>query len=531
MTAPHERTPQAPPPDADPVVYDADEISLRPYVEALWRYRRVIQASLAGVAVIFVLGTLVAWLLMPTERVASIQFRLLFEGAANNRYPNGAPFSPAEIVGAPVVTQVFTDNDLQRYGKYEDFKEALFVQQSNPELDLLALEYQSRLADTKLGPVDRARIEDEFKKKREALDDPSFSLTLRRSERFSALPKELAQKILTDTLEEFAKQAELRRGALTYQIPLLSSSILSRESLEKDDYLVAADQLRSKAVRVIRSIERMEKLPGALTVRTAKGAVSLSEVRASLEDSIRFDLEPLLGIIRSEGVTRNARLLSLYATNMVFQLKLDKQEAESRANALKTALREYVAQTNGAVVTQDATGGPQGRQGTVESPGLIAQLSDSFLTRLQDMAAVNQKDEMDYRRKLNDQVIEASRTVATYEKELRYYEDLSKSLEGVSSRSAGSPELVALIRTRSERAFSTVEKAINQLSELYKELSRQNLAPESRLFAITGPFVQHTRTSLSLQSVVVLFALVILLTLLVVPAGCLLHNAARSRTR
>ena len=79
----------------------------------------------------------------------------------------------SEIVASPVLTEVFRINDLQRFGKYEDFKDSMFVQQSNPDLDLLAFEYQALLADTKLSPVDRARIQDEFKKKRAAMMDPS----------------------------------------------------------------------------------------------------------------------------------------------------------------------------------------------------------------------------------------------------------------------------------------------------------------------------------------------------------------------
>jgi len=525
-------TPQ--PPGDVPVapIYEDDDISLWPYLETIWRYRAVILAS-AGVAVIaFVVGMIALWAKSPTERLSSIQFRLLFEGAVVGKYPNDSPFSPAEIVGAPVVTAVFKSNDLQRYGTYEDFKEALFVQQSNPELDLLALEYQTKLADTKLDSVDRARFEDEFKKKREALADPSFSLSLRRSERFENLPRDLAQKVLTDTLAVWARNAALRKGALTYQVPMLSASILSRESLETDDYLVAADQLRAKAVRVIRTIEKLERLPGALNIRTSEDKVSLSEIRSSLEDTIRFDLEPLLGIIRSEGVTKNSRLLSLYATNMVFQLRLDKQETEARARAIQTSLRDYVSQITPQDSSEVRTGAEAvtARPSALGSTPLIPQLSDSFLARLQQMAAVSQKDEMEYRRRLTDQVIEETRQVATFDKELQYYQDLAKALEGVGARSAGSAELVSLIKARGQKAFGAIEKAMIQLSDLHRELSAQNLDPAARLFVITGPFSQHTIQSLSTRSVVLSFMLVMSLTLVTVPIGCLVYDIRRRKT-
>ncbi len=506
-----------------------DEISLQPYFETLWRYRRVIAAAPLVVAAIFVIVVLGVWLWLPAERLASLQFRLLFEGAAQNRYPNDTAFSPTEIVAAPVVAAVFKANDLQRFGKYEDFKDALFVQQSNPELDLLAYEYQAKLADPKLTPVDRARIEGEFKNKREALLDPSFALSLRRSERFAALPREVAQKVLTDTLATWAQQAQTIKGVLKYPVPILSSRILSPSTLD-NDYLVAADLLRAKAVRVIGTIDQLEELPGALTLRTAAGT-SLPEIRAALEDSIRFDLEPLLGIIRSEGITKNARLLSLYASNMVFQLQLDKEETEGRARALQNSLREYVSQTapRASGASESGATGVGTRQDRADAPALMPQLSESFLDRLEAMSVLTQKGEMEYRRKLTDQVIEETRRVATFDKELQYYEGLNRAIQGVGSRPAGSPELVALITRRSQNALEVITKATNALSDFYNELSAHNLSPEARLYAITGPFTEQTVQSLSRGRVVLAFALAMMLTLVLVPAGCLIHDATRRK--
>jgi hypothetical protein len=37
----------------------------------------------------------------------------------------------------PVAMEVFKANDLQKYGTYEAFKNALFIQQSSPALELL----------------------------------------------------------------------------------------------------------------------------------------------------------------------------------------------------------------------------------------------------------------------------------------------------------------------------------------------------------------------------------------------------------
>jgi len=511
--------------------YHDDEISLRPYVDTLWRYRRIIKGAAIAVSVVFIVGVLALLLIYPSERVASLPFRLLFDGAALNQYPNKTPFSPTEIVGAPIVTEVFKANDLQQYGKYEGFKDALFIQQSNPKLDLLAYEYQAKLADTKLSPVDRARIEEEFNKKREALTDPSFSLSLRRSERFKALPGDLAQKVLNDTLATWAMQAE-RMGAMKYQVPILSSIVLSKQSLDTEDYLIAADLLRVKAARIITTIAEFEKIPGALTIRTSKDHVSLPEVRVNIEDAVRFDLEPLLGIIRSEGVTKNARLLALYATTQIFQLRLEKQAAEGRARAVQNSLADYTAQRVSRGGSDTKLGGAGGaRQPGFDTPAMIPQFGESFLDRLVEMSAQTQTSDVQYRQKLTDLVIQENTSVTTLDKELAYYEDLSKSVQGIGGRPAGSPELVNLIKSRSQMAFSVISKGADQLVDLYRELSAQNLNPVARLYAVTGPFAQHTQLSLSFRSVAFAFVLVMLLTLVVVPVGCLLHDAMKQRAR
>ena len=70
--------------------YAEDEISLRPYFDTLWGYRRVIGAAIVGTMFLFAVGALAGYLRVPAERLASIQFRLLFDGAAQNQYPSAS---------------------------------------------------------------------------------------------------------------------------------------------------------------------------------------------------------------------------------------------------------------------------------------------------------------------------------------------------------------------------------------------------------------------------------------------------------
>src|SRR4030095_12787437 len=98
-------------------------------------------------------------------------------------YPNETRFATSDIIATPVLAEVFKQNQLSRYiSTFEDFKNSIFVRDANRDLELLDLEYSGRLADQKLAPVDRARIETEYKDKRKAMAAPFYSLTPRARE-------------------------------------------------------------------------------------------------------------------------------------------------------------------------------------------------------------------------------------------------------------------------------------------------------------------------------------------------------------
>jgi len=499
------------------------EISLKPYFVTLWSYRRVIAAAIGSVTMLYLVGVLLVFLFSPAERFGSMQFRLLFEGAEKGEYPNGTNFSPSEIVAGPVLTEVFRVNDLQRFGKYEDFKDSVFVLQSNLELELLGYEYRARLADTKLGPVDRARVEEEFQRRREALVDPIYTINMRREERLLTLPGDLMNKVLLDILTLWAKNADERKGATKYNVDVLTPGILQRAMLDREDYLVAIDILRAKTSRVLATIDEIEKLPGSRTIRVGENRVTLAEVRAGLEDVVRFKLEPLLGLIRSEGVTRNSRALSIYANNQLFQLRQEQQESAARVQALQASVREF--STRGGSSLGDERAGGAGSAGGTGGATVAPQLDQSFLDRIMGLSTA--KEDSEYKRKLTDRIIEESDRMAARAREAAYYEDLARELRASSGRTAGSTELVALIKSRTEEAFGEIVKGIEQTAAIYKELSILNLNPSTTVFAVTQPFEQYTQRSLTARTVVLYLVLFLVLTLILAPIACLIHHAFR----
>jgi hypothetical protein len=451
-----------------------------------------------------------------------LRFRVLFEGADQGKYPNGTPFSSSEIVMTPVLSQVFKANELERYMNFSTFKESLFSLASNDDFQLLTYEYQAKLSDPKLTPVDRARLEDEFRKKSESLKSADFALHYRRSERMKTVPSTLLSKVLNDTLVEWARQARDYRGALKYDIAVLSPGILQAEVIKGEDYIVAVDVLRTKIEKILSNIEIVSEVPGATLMRSAKTKLSLAEVKSNLQDLLRFDVEPSISMITSAKLTRNPQRSRVYVSDQLRQVVLEQAASQQRMKAIQEPLRDYVSQGAGR---QSVAAGGQAPFGGTQT--LIPQLGESFLQQIVDMSTQNKDAE--YRQDLTDRVIEEGLNVAAHEREKSYYADLNRLVGGwsVSPESAESRDLLS----RLDRSLAVVVSSLEDINAIYEELSARNLNPATQLYSITAPFTERTERSVSGRSLAMFGLMAFVLGLVGLVAGCLAHNFYRTQLR
>jgi hypothetical protein len=496
-------------------------ISLKPLLDVLTDYRRVIGAAAVVAALVSTVGVLMVGLLLPRERTASIGFRLLFDGATDGLYANRTPFSPADIVATPVLNEVYRSNDLQRYGGYEAFKESIAVLQSSLERSLLDAAYAARLADSKLTPVDRARLEDEYRKKREAIRDPVYSLTLRRHERFKAVPAGQLEKVLNDVLATWARQADETKGTTHFNIPVFSRSALSPDILE-EDFLMAADGLRIQARRAADVCEQLLLVPGATTIRTTKDKISLTEVRFAIRDTLRNQIEPIVYLIQERGLTNDPRAMAQYLHGRVVELRLERDATQARIRVLQDALQGYLFSRSNR-----REGQPPSASSTSRSPSgldtqtVIPQFSDSFLDRLIEMSTKTQAADVEYRQKLSDSIIKEGTALAELERSTSYYEGLERRINLTGKPVAGAQ--AEAMRADLRKAYEAIGTSVDRLAMLYEELSAQRLNPAASMFAVTDPFSQRTRYALPLSIAIQMVALTVLLALLVTPVACAWH--------
>jgi len=500
-----------------------DTISLKPLVETLTIYRRVIGLSIVSAIAATTVLLLAIALLLPTERTSSVEFRLLFKGAAENKYPNDSSFSAAEIVETSVLSEVFQQNDLQRFGPYEDFKNSFAVLSSSHEGEILDRDYAARLADSKLSPIERSRLEEEYRKKREAIRDPVFQLSMRRMERIKTLPPDLAEKVLNDILAVWARQAVEQKGALRFKVEVLSRNLLTQAVMDQD-FLLAADSLRTQTVRLLRMAGELSELPGAATVRSPKDNVSIAEVKASLEDIQRYQIHPLLNIIRSEGVAKDPQAISRFVSSQVAQVGIARDVTKKKIQSLQSALQVYMSR--GAQSADAAAAGNIGRTGaTSERAGVAPQLSESFLDRLIEMSAPTQASEVTYRQKLTNEIIDQNSALSDLEESLAFYEDLDRSLKSVA-RTGASTARIEEVNHRLKEAFDSVGASLDKLTGLFVEMSRVSLNSTS-LYVVTRPFKTDTTHAVSPVFAGKAIALSGLLALVVAPLACLVHRTRR----
>jgi hypothetical protein len=508
------------------------EISLKPLIQRLYSNRNRLVTAVAASMLLFGVVALAQFLRAPVERIATLQFRPLFEGADKAEYPNGTPFSSADILATPVLTQVFEANQLERFGTFRGFKSALFVVQSNPEIDLLSYEYQSKLSDAKLTPVDRARIEEEFRKKRESLP-VGYTLSFRRREGASRMPQDLMSKVLDDVLSTWAAQAAERRGVLKYNVSVLSKNILQQGALETEDYIVIVDILRSKILRTLENIDVIAALPGAAVMRTKEGNVSLAEVRANLEDVLRFKVQPLIGLIRSTGLSKDPELAILYLENQLFQNKLEANQATGTVQTLQASLRQYM-QEGQSVGGQPMAGEQQAGQSPIPGmgvPAMIPQFGESFLDRLTQMATQN--SDIEFRQDITERVIEEGVKAVALEKDTSYYEDLLGALRGTLRR-GGTPEQMEVrgragerVQAKAKETLADLMRALDQVNAIYTDLSAHNLNANALLYQVTAPFTVRTTRAVSLQTLAIAGLLVFILATVLSAAGVLAYGYMR----
>lgn len=507
--------------DADAV----EPVTLGRLARTLKEYRVPIFLSIAAVACGYLIIAAIILLTSPTLTVTSLPFRLEFEGAESGHYPNGAAFSPTEIVAQPILARVWEANNLKRFMPLSAFTKSLYVIEANAAMEQLVRDYQARLSDPKLSPVDRDRLVREFETKKGSISKNEYSLNFSAAREQHRLPDALAKKVLSDVLKEWAEYATREQRVLQYSIAVLSPNIVPPQGGPDLDYVARLQVLRSNIYRVIANINEIEALPGGRLARTRADQLTLNDVRTKLEDIVRFRLEPLVPAIRASGLIPNINEAIRFAE---MQLAYDERrlaDARERAAVTRQAILTY-ANARGSSVPPELAGEDAPREGdnTARQGGdtVTPQLSDSFLDRI--MALTASTADVSYRQSMIDDYREQASQMVPLQQAVTYDKEV---IEQLRSAAPGSASVTAEeVERRINAMQREVHVALKQINELYVTVSR-NLMPETHMFSATSVPTTRTQRRISAMKLGVIGILVMILAIPIILIAVLIHARVR----
>lgn len=463
-----------------------------------WRARtRVVLIALTSGVIAAGIFT-VAYVLIPTYRESTLIFRLTFSSAQKGLYPNGTQFFPADIVGERVLQEVYRQNSLAKYIDFDDFKKAFTVLTNNPELDRLRRETEPRLEDRHLESTDRIKLEDEYEDKIKSLKNNELTLVCAMGDKFARWPADLTARVMNEILSTWAEQSK-NRGIFKFDIDVLSSNLVRDNLLEDEDYPILVDQLRILIHRIENNLDELSKIPGVHLIRVGEHKVSLGEIRASLEDSLRFRLSVIQGPIYTFGIFKNRLLAEVYINERLFRLQLEAQEIASKAEVLPQAMNIYLSSRN--VAGRVGEGTPS-QQGTSPIPfnntnAVIPQISESFIDRVVSLSTQNA--DLAFRQELSRDEIDIAKELAANSSERQIYEKMKKALDEPPSTDLGKSRanILQQVSTQINLLIAELKDDLNNIQLLHEEISRKSLQPETT-YLIVMPFMQEHKPMVSM---------------------------------
>jgi hypothetical protein len=520
-------------PEEDDYDRDAPRPFLGPLVKTLQPYRRIVGGVLGLAALFVVVAGLGLWSFhYPVQKKATLDFRIDFDGIQDGKYPNGSKFSVEDLLSEPILRRVYDENALQKYATFEKFHAAVFVTSSNRALEFLEMEYRVRLADAKLQPIDRQRIEREFNEKAGALKTSTFHLTLIRSERLREMDASLMEKALRGILNGWADDAAKMRGALRYDLPTYSRTMIRKEEMQSQDFLIGIDMLRTKINRVVSNVDELLGVPGIQQFRLPGSGMSLPEIRFRLVDINNYQISTALGVIREMGLSKDLSPTLRYVDNRLFEVGLDLTLAQERERKLREAFDTYVrAETPGATLGKGP--GAEGSAGAGRESGtaaVIPQLGESFIDRLMQLG--NRNTDVGFRQGLTERIIVAGTQQVAYAKEVAFYKDIQSAFRRTAPRldkgTSAYANAAKQIESGLASAVEELGKALDDIQAIYNLISARNLRPASFLYTVEAPAIIDSTSAFSFWRFLALGVLFVGFAGCAAVAGALVHARLRA---
>ena len=472
--------------------FHGDEIDLIALFQVVWRKRLIITVCTIMFACVSFFVVLKKALVAPVSSVSQ-EFSLKFIGIDENKYPNGIDFNIADITTSQVVAEVYERNNLIEYGlTLQELRDNLIVNKSVQGLIALEGKYKALLDQKGLTAEERQLLQQEYQDQRSKLfKSPFYSIAW--VSNTQNVPVVVQEKVILDTLSQWAKNSEEHKGVFLYQVPVITQNAFYFENVD-DEYIIKVDMLRYVVTKIKSNLAEIEKLPGALIAVTRSGN-KLTSLQLRVNDLLNYQIAPLTGLIRSGGLYVNKELALIYTKEQLYNLELKKGMLQGEMALLSDALDGYI-NSNDQFISRKQRGDSEITHGST----IIPQIGDRFLDQLVAMANDNQ--DVVYRQNITTKIVAVGTVLLKVEKDISYYQELLKSREGKDDKAN---ILLVEFKRKNKRALTEARDITNEMTELYQLISESYLNVSDKLYQLNGPLQSSSNRAVSLKKTVLVY--------------------------
>jgi len=510
----------------------SDEIDIGSLFSTLWNYRAIFVIVLTT-AFLLSAGFIVWVKIAPVSQPATVQFQLEFKNAQEGLYPNGSQFDSKDLLLAPNLKQVYEQHELDTVMTFEEFQNSLMIQRHDSARFLNRVQNLQSNLDEKLSLVERERITADIEKLMADYKPIDYKLFFFYPS--DLLPKTQAFQILDDILAAWAQDATLRMNVLQYRVPVLSANYIDRDSIDEEDYFITLDILRLKLRQLLQTVGSIKQLPGAELVRTADNNNSLRELELRINELVNFKIDPLVGIVRTTGITRNAPMVKVFLDNKILQLTLEKEALEATSEIYSESLQTYAQDISPNSLSNRQAGELGSELGKMQQdwPTMIPQIGESFIDVIVNLAGRSQDQK--FRQEMVIERIGYAKEITELDQDLKYYELLKAAFFGDKQTQFDSSDFPAdfdfklFFENRFKEVVEKILFYVAEINEIYHIISEANLNPQKGLFSISlAPRIETTYL-VSMKKAGVLSILFIGASMFLTMIGVFIHAAVRAR--
>ncbi len=319
----------------------SDDTDLGAWLVAIWRTRHsmLLAALLTFMALFGLLAFTRAAIPVTQTFRSAVQF--VFTGYEKSKYPNGSPFSINDLLAPSILQQVYQQNRIGSFGiDQKTFISAFSVSPYAPGYNEAIARYQERVSDRKLSFTERKEIEEAMKADLTMMGSKGAMLEFNVATRIP-LPPQTAEKVLSDTMREWARYNIEQRGVINMPAAVSELQRFDVSKLDTSEPLIVAELVHDGIGRLDKQLQSLIDKSGESAIIDEKtGHTPTSLIRAS-QITRQYELVDLFAQILSAKDFLDREGLIAFLKLRLTEAERNLKDANQRAQSASEAFNLY----------------------------------------------------------------------------------------------------------------------------------------------------------------------------------------------